>query len=415
VLVAEDVGPADVAEHEDGLVAIALAGGGATAHAAIVARSLGLPMVVGLGPRILEVAPGTEVVVDGDAGRVLTSPSAEEAGGTRARMARSARARSTEQERRELPAVTTDGRMLRVLGNAAGAAEVRVALAAGAEGIGLLRTELAFLDARAWPTEAQHHRTLAPVLAAAGGAPVTVRLLDFGGDKLPPFLHGRRERGIALQLSAPEALGAQLAALAGAVAGGAPVRVLVPLVEDPAQLRAVRAGLPAHAEVGAMVETPAAAARAQDLAACCAFLSIGTNDLTHAVLGSDRFAGGSAPAHHPRVLAAVARVAEAAAAAGIPLEVCGEAASDPVAMPLLVGLGVDELSVGAARVGTVREWVRRLSAAEAARLARRALRCRESGEVAALVRAALGGRLDEPGDAGRERVEGSVGAIALGP
>jgi phosphoenolpyruvate-protein kinase (PTS system EI component) len=413
--VAEDVGPADVAEHEAGLVAIALAGGGATAHAAIVARSLGLPMVVGLGPEVLEIAAGAEVIVDGDRGRVLGSPSPAEASRTRVEMASRAEARSADRERRELPAMTRDGRRLRVLGNAAGAVEVEVALAAGAEGIGLLRTELAFLDAGAWPSEDEHRRALAPVLAAAGGAPVTVRLLDFGGDKLPPFLRGRGERGIALQLSAPGALRAQLAAIADALAAGAQLRVLIPLVEDPAQVRAVRAELPAGAEVGAMVETPGAAARADELAACCAFLSIGTNDLSHAVLGSDRFAAGSAPAHHPRVLAAVARVARATAATEIPLEVCGEAASDPVTMPLLVGLGVDELSVGAARVGTVREWVRRLSAADAAGLAGRALSCHDAADVAALMGGASGVRLDEPGDAGLESVEGGVRTVAVGP
>jgi phosphoenolpyruvate-protein kinase (PTS system EI component) len=164
-----------------------------------------------------------------------------------------------------------------------------------------------------------------------------------------------------------------------------------------------------------MVETPTAAARAGELAAACDFLSIGTNDLTHATLGTDRFSSGDAPAHHPRVLEQVASVAAAARATGVPLEVCGEAASDPVAMPLLVGLGVDELSVGAARVGTVRRWVRALDAAEAEALAARALLCAGPDDVARLVRGALGGRLDEPGEAGGEAVDGAERVGALGP
>jgi phosphoenolpyruvate-protein kinase (PTS system EI component) len=407
VLVAPDLGPAEVAELEDGVVAIALAGGGATAHAAIVARGLGIPMVVDAGGALLDLADGDELVVDGGRGEVVAAPSAERVVAARAAMAAHAR----DAHDAGLPAVTRDGRVLRVLTNAAGAAEIRAGLAAGAEGVGLLRTELGFLDAIAWPDEAAHRATLDAAFAAAGpGVPVTVRLLDFGGDKVPPFLRDREERGIALQLTAPDALAAQLAALAGR----ADTRVLIPLVEAAAQVDAVRAGLPPGTAVGAMVETPEAARRADELAARCDFLSIGTNDLTHATLGTDRFSSGAAPAHHPRVLQQVARVAAAARAAGIPLEVCGEAASDPVAMPLLVGLGVDELSVGAARVGIVRRWVRGLGFAEARELAERALRCDRAEAAARLVRGALGGRLDEPGDAGGEAIEGAARVGAVG-
>jgi phosphoenolpyruvate-protein kinase (PTS system EI component) len=412
VLVADDLGPADVAEL-DGIVAIALARGGATAHAAIVARSLGLPLVVGLGDAVLAVAAGETLVVDGAAGAVTVAPA--EAAARRARRhmeAAAARRRAAERER-GLPAVTRDGRAVRVLGNAAGAPEVRAGLAAGADGVGLLRTELAFLEAPAWPTEAEHRRLLDAVAAELGPArTLTVRLLDFGGDKTPPFLRGVPERGIALLLAHPDALAAQLRAIAR-LSGAVDLRVLLPLVATPGEVDAVRAGLPAGTAVGAMIETPEAAADAEAIARRSAFLSIGTNDLAHATLGTERFAGGSAPAHHPRVLAEIARTARAARAAGVALEVCGEAASDPIALPLLVGLGVDELSVGAARVGTVRGWVRALHAGEAEALAAAALRCADAVAVAALVRGRLGGLLDERGDEGPEVLDrgGRVGAV----
>ncbi|HWI72403.1 MAG TPA: putative PEP-binding protein, partial [Baekduia sp.] len=151
------------------------------------------------------------------------------------------------------------------------------------------------------------------------------------------------------------------------------------------------------------------------LAGRCAFLSVGTNDLSHATLGTDRFHAGAAVAHHPRVLAEIRRAAEAARATGIPIEVCGEAASDPIAMPLLVGLGVDELSAGAARVGTVRAWVRALDAGQARELVTRALERTEAGEVADLVRAGLGGRLDEAGEELGEPVDGGRRVGAVGP
>jgi multiphosphoryl transfer protein len=348
---------------------------------------------------------------------VVVAPGPARIGAARAAMAARRERRLRAARERELPAVTRDGRRVRVLVNAAGAAEVRAGIAAGAEGVGLLRTEIAFLGAASWPSADEHQRALAPIVAVLGRRPtLTVRVLDFGGDKTPPFLRGVRERGIALLLAAPAALAAQLAAVT-ACAGEGRLRVLLPMVTTPAQVRAARAALGAAdgtAALGAMVETPEAAARAGELAAECDFLSIGTNDLAHATLGSDRFEGGRAPAHHPRVLACIAQVAAAARATGIPLEVCGEAASDPVSLPLLVGLGVDELSVGAARVGAVRGWVRALSFASAAAIAERALELADADEVATLVEAQVGEDLREPGDRAGEAVEGAGRVGALG-
>jgi len=383
VLVAQDVGPAEVAEHGDRLAGIALAAGGVTAHAAIVARSLGIPMTVLAGAELLGVSSGATIVVDGSDGTVVLDPC-----GSRAELASGAsrdRARERARDRADsrLPAVTADGHRVKVLVNAATTAEIAAGLDAGAEGAGLIRTELAFLDEPAWPSRERHLSMLRPLLAALGGRTATVRVLDFGGDKLPPFLRGDPRRGIEVLLAHPGALRAQLGAIVAAT-GGARVRVLLPLVRTARDVEVVRAILRTvggELDLGAMIELPEAALAAEEIAARCDFLSIGTNDLTHATLGTDRFAHGEAPAHHPLVLRHIARTARAAQAAGIPLEVCGEAASEPLTVPLLVGLGADELSAGAARVGAVRALVRSLDYAEAGELARRALEASDAAEV----------------------------------
>jgi phosphoenolpyruvate-protein kinase (PTS system EI component) len=388
VLVADDLGPADVAEQSDRLVAIALSGGAVTAHAAIVARSLGIPMTVQAGDELLHASDGMPVVVDGGEGHVILEPSSDRLALAAAASDARAHARAREKADSSLPAVTTDGRRVRVLVNVASSAEVRAGLAAGAEGAGLIRTELAFLDAPGWPSREQHARMLAPLLAGLAGRTATVRVLDFGGDKVPPFLRGEPRRGIELLLAYPGALRAQLAAIVQA-AGDADVRVLLPMVRTPGDVRVTRAILATvggQVSLGAMIELPEAAEAAAAIAAECDFLSIGTNDLTHATLGTDRFAHGEAPAHDPRVLRHIASTVRAANAAGIPLEVCGEAASDPLTVPLLVGLGADELSAGAARVGPVRAWVRALDHSETEQLARRALEGTDAAEVERLPR-----------------------------
>jgi multiphosphoryl transfer protein len=388
ILVAEDLGPADVAEHGDQLAGIALSGGGVTAHAAIVARSLGVPMTALAGPELLQIADGTRIVVDGGEGTVTLEPSAARAELAGAALEDRAHARARERAESSLPAVTADGHRVRVLMNAATPAEIRAGLAAGAEGAGLIRTELAFLDSSRWPSREQHIQMLAPLLAGLAGRTATVRVLDFGGDKLPPFLRAEPRRGMELLLAHAGAFRAQLAAITQ-LAGGAEVRMLLPMVRTPHDVsitRALLATVGGELPIGAMIELPEAALAAAEIAAKCEFLSIGTNDLTHATLGTDRFAHGEAPAHDPRVLAHIASTARAAKAAGIPLEVCGEAASDPLTVPLLVGLGADELSAGAARVGAVRRWVRALDHGETEQLADRALRARDALEVEALAR-----------------------------
>ena len=378
VLIATTMGPADVAELAMNAKGVALVGGGVTAHAAIVARSLGVPMVVGLGADVLDVIDGEEVVLDGDDGVLVRHPGAGRIAAARAEAERRQGARQHAIAHRLEPAQTKDGRRIRVLANAASVAEVIEALEQGAEGVGLLRTELLFLDAQAWPAFAEQASFLSLILAPLTGRIATVRLLDFGGDKTPPFLRGAAGRGIELQLQSPDALKTQLAAIVDA-GGNVKLRILIPMVTSSEQVHAVRetlatvlAGRPSP-QVGAMIETPEAAHRAAEIAKACDFLSLGTNDLTQLVLGLDREHSRSAPVANVRVLRLIDATIRAARDAGIVVDVCGEAASDAAAMPIMVGLGADELSVAAARVGEVRSWVRGLDYAACREISERRL------------------------------------------
>jgi phosphoenolpyruvate-protein kinase (PTS system EI component) len=298
---------------------------------------------------------------------------------------------------------------VRLLANAGTLAEVEAALAGGADGIGLLRTELAFLDATDWPDERSHRQALAPLLAPLAHRIATVRTLDFGGDKTPPFLIGTDaasplgRRGIRLALSSPQGVAPQLRALL-AVAGDAIVRILVPMLSEADEVDAVREL--AHAArdeivpgapdplVGAMIEIPAAALNASAIARRCDFLSVGTNDLVQYTFATDRQDPGAAAravAHHPAVLRLIARAVTAAHSAGIPVEVCGEAAGDPETLPLLVGLGVDELSVSPARLALTRRMIRALTVSRARAASADALSAITAEDVARIARSAFDG------------------------
>lgn len=408
IVLADDLGPADVAGWARLVAGIALSGSGVTAHAAIVARSLAIPLVTGVGEALLEVPDGEELAVDADRGLVVRRME----GGTRARLERrmsTAReeARRSRSERLD-PAVTIDGRAVRLLANAGTVAEVEAALEAGAEGIGLLRSELAFLDARGWPSEAEHAAALGPMLALLADRIATVRTLDFGGDKTPPFLLGTGAqsplgpRGIRAALAAEDGVEPQLRAMIR-VSADAVLRILIPMVTEAAEVQAVRA-LANRARdavapkapdplVGAMIEVPAAALNAHPIAACCDFLSIGTNDLVQYTLAADRQnpdVAERAVAYHPAVIRLIARVVAAARTAGIPVDVCGEAAGDAEILPLLVGLGVDEVSVSPARIAGTRRMIRSLSLQRARTLAADALVATTAAGVAAIACSAFG-------------------------
>jgi len=388
VLVAEDLGPADLLEHlGNGLVAAVAVRGGANSHAAIVARSVGLPLVVGVGAEVLDLPDHTLLLVDAEGGMVLADPPEVEVTRAEDAVTREGRRRAVFRSERGLPHATADGQAFRLLCNVASDTEVRAGRDSGAEGIGLLRTELPFVHAEHWPDEADHRRALRPILAEAAGWPVTVRLLDFANDKVPPFLRGG-PAGLAALLAAPDALAAQLRAILD-VGRAVALRVMVPMVTNAAELRTVRDAVgDAAIPVGAMVETAAAVDAIEELCGVADFFSVGTNDLTAELLGLDRTDPRARPelAGHPRVLARIARVMTA----GRPVSVCGDAGAHPTTLPLLLGAGVREFSVACARVDETRYRLRRLDAAMCARLFAKALTMRDAEETAALVRRRIG-------------------------
>lgn len=390
VLIAEELGPAEVIGLDGGMVVAGVAvRGGPNSHAAIVARTLGLPLVLGVDPSILETLAGTTVIVDGDAGTVLIAPAPDELATARAAMEAAATRRSALTKERGLASETTDGRRIHLLCNVATAAETAAGLEAGAEGVGLLRTELTFLEATAWPDEEAHRRVLEPILSLLDGKAAVVRVLDFGGDKVPPFLThelpigaGPHVRGLPALLAAKDALAAQLRA-AMDLGRGTKLGILVPMVTSLREVRLARDILEQAAhevgaevpELGVMVEVPSAAMLADRFAQDLDFLSIGTNDLTEHVLGVNRRDPAARPAlaAHPTVLTLINRVARAGREHGCAVRVCGEAASDPIVVPLLVGMGIEALSVSPARIDEVRSRIRRLSYEECSKVTAEAL------------------------------------------
>ena len=388
ILVQREVDPVDLIRlAEAGLAGAVSVSGGASSHAAIIARGLGVPMLAGADPEVLTVPAGRQAILDGAGGQLIVDPSPRElaaAGPAGPLRTGGAIGPGNGVPGRGAPAGpprTADGQEITLLCNVASATETRLGLAAGAAGVGLLRTEIPFHGAMAWPAEADHRAALDPVLGLLTGRPAVVRLLDFSGDKIPPFLAGGRS-GLAALLGNPRALGDQLRAV---LRSGRETRLslMVPMVSTVDEMAKVRSALAEAAaevgtglpELGMMVELAATASAAGAFARASGFFSIGTNDLTSQVLGLDRADPAMRPAlaADPRVLALIARVVQAAAATGVDVSVCGDAAADPAVLPLLIGLGVRKLSVGAARVRQVAEWITAADSTVCAALACQAL------------------------------------------
>ena len=411
IVVAGELGAAEVAQIDpERVTGIATAGGGPTSHASIIARALGIPAVAGLGPRVLRIAEGTPLLLDGDAGILVVEPDAE-AVIRHAQLAREDEllARRAREHAHE-PAVTRDGAVVEVAGNIGSVAEAARVRAEGGDGVGLMRSEFLFLGRRDAPGEDEQHAAYSQALGALEGRRLVVRTLDAGADKPLPYLALPAEenpflgvRGLRLCLQRPEILRVQLRAALRAATGG-PMGVMFPMVSEIAELRAARALLDearaslegegreaGTVEVGSMVEVPAAALLAGPLAAETDFLSIGTNDLVQYTMAAERGNGGVAhlsdPAH-PAVLRLIASVCEAAGPRGCRVAVCGEAAADPMVVPLLLGLGVDELSVAAPRIALVKQRVRELSRERCRALAQEALARQDAAAVRELVAAA---------------------------
>jgi phosphoenolpyruvate-protein kinase (PTS system EI component) len=398
VLVGAELGPADLLEHlGTGLAGAVGVRGGANSHAAIVARSVGVPLLIGVDDAVLELPDGTPLLVDADAGKVVADPGPSEVAALAEAESRAGERQRALSAQRRRPHVTADGERFELLCNVASGTEVRLGRDNGAEGIGLLRTELPFLAADRWPTLAEHRAALVPILSEASGWPVTVRLLDFANDKVPPFLAGTTA-GLTALLDNPAALADQVRAVLAA-GHGVRLRIMVPMVSAAAELREIRAVVETAARdtgvppppVGAMVETVAAVDAIGELCAAADFLSLGTNDLTAAVLELSRTDPRARPEStaDPRVLELIARVVLGARPTGTPVSVCGDAASHPVTLPLLLGSGVRAFSVSCARLDETRYRLRGLDASACAALLAEALSLGDAAEVASLVAAKI--------------------------
>jgi multiphosphoryl transfer protein len=400
VLVVDDLLPSELtALDRQRLVAICLGKGGATSHVAILAAGMEIPMLVGLGSAIREIADGVTLIVDADAGTLQTSPTAADIEQARTTMESRLMRRANDRAEAQSECRALDGTRIEVFANLGNVFDAAAAVANGAEGCGLLRTEFLFTDRETAPDESEQLAAYQDIATVLGPRPLILRLMDVGGDKPLRYLPLPVEenpalglRGIRTALAHPDLLRAQLrAALRVRPAGN--VRLLIPMVTDIAEIHAVRRvmgeleaelGIEAAIELGAMIETPAAALTASALIREVDFLSVGSNDLTQYTLAMDRGhpqLAGRTDALHPAVLKLIAAAAGAADAAGKMVAVCGGAAADRIAVPLLLGLGVRELSVVPAAVPAIKRQVRSLRISECRELALSCLDLASSAEV----------------------------------
>jgi phosphoenolpyruvate-protein phosphotransferase len=405
IVVAEEILPSQLLNLEaDKLAGLVMAAGGPTSHVAILAAARGLPALVAMGAAVLQISPGTALVLDADAGQLLVNPEAAAVAAARSRLqARAARAMQDAAQAQE-PAVTRDGAAVAVLCNLGGADEVAAAVQAGAEGCGLLRTEFLFLERRDPPDEEEQTAVYRAVLAGLAGRPLTIRTLDAGGDKPIPYLPLPPEanpalglRGLRTSLWRPDLFQVQLRAILRAAQHG-PCRILLPMVTEPADLQQARAAL-ARArrelgpgplpQLGIMVETPSCALMAEALAASVDFLSIGSNDLAQYTLAMDRLhpaLAGRLDGLHPAVLRLIRMTTTAAHGQQREAAVCGALASDPLAVPVLLGLGVRELSCVPAMIPRIKALVRGVTLSDCESLASAALTLDGAAQVRALAR-----------------------------
>ena len=407
VLVAADLTPAEAAALDPALVTgVVLADGSPSSHAAILARARGVPAVVNVGPAVLDVDEGTTLALNGSTGEVVVDPSPEVLEAFRALAKRQAATRTRDLAEADRPALTQDGTPIEVGANIGSPADAAAAFAAGADSSGLVRTEFLFLNRDKAPTLDEQHAIYDEIAAAMGGRRITLRTLDVGGDKPLPYLPTPVEdnpflglRGLRLSLQDPSLFVEQLTAIC-LTARSSPVSIMFPMVSRVDELTRALAllreaagpsGLPADLQVGIMVEVPAAALKLRTFLPHLDFVSIGTNDLTQYALAAERGNPGVASLYDaldPGVLQLIAATCTAAEGQAL-VSVCGESGSDPLAVPVLVGLGVRELSVAPAAVPQVKAQVRTLDLESCRSLATEALAAKDSAAVRQLVAEAL--------------------------
>jgi phosphoenolpyruvate-protein phosphotransferase len=392
ILLADELLPSQLMGVEAGQVAgFCTAKGGPTSHVAILAAAMGIPALVAAGPGVLDVTEGASLILDAEAGTLRVGPDAAQLAAAQTAIAARHERKAAAKAAAHQESRTADGTRIEVFGNVGSLNDALAAAANGAEGSGLLRTEFLFLERETPPDEDEQARQYQAIASALDGRPLIIRTLDVGGDKAAPYLPIPTEenpalglRGVRVSLWRPHLLKAQLRAILRVKPLGQ-CRIMVPMIASLDELRAVRAvleeakrelGVTERVELGVMIETPAAAVTADLLAAEADFLSVGTNDLTQYVLAMDRGnpeLAARIDALHPAVLRMIAQTCTGAARHHRWVGVCGGLASDLVAVPVLVGLGVTELSATAASVPEVKALVRTLNVPDCQALARQAL------------------------------------------
>ncbi|GAB4467442.1 MAG: phosphoenolpyruvate--protein phosphotransferase [Anaerolineae bacterium] len=393
IVVADDLTPSDTAQLDPALVlGICTALGGPTSHSAILSRALGIPSIVGMGPALDALEDGQVVGIDGEAGQLWPNPDEAVIARLQAQRKQWLQAQQQARASAQEKAATKDGHPIEVAANVGGVHDAGVALEYGAEGIGLLRTEFLFMNRDSAPTEDEQVSVYREIASAMDSRPVIIRTLDVGADKPLPYYELGEEanpflgwRGIRFCLDSPEILKTQLRAVLR-VSAEYPVRLMFPMIstleevrrakallaEVQAALRADHVPFDEQMQVGIMIEVPAAVMTAPRMAREVDFFSIGTNDLTQYVMAADRGnarVAGIANPLQPAVLAMIAQVAQAAHDAGIWAGMCGELAGNPLAAPLLVGLGLDELSMSAPSIPAVKEALRTVTLEDTRRTA----------------------------------------------
>ena len=410
IILARDLSPSDTVMLDKSLVlGFCTAEGGPTAHTAILARGLGLPAVVGIGSGILDIFDDATLILDGGSGTLVVEPDEETVVAYKARHTTVVQMLTQARERAHEPAITRDGHRVEVVANIGNVEGAHAAMEVGAEGVGLLRTEFLYLERASLPDEEEQYRAYRAIVNVFGDLPVILRTLDIGGDKDLPYLDLAQEanpflglRAIRLCLARPELFRPQLRAALRAGAGRN-LKVMFPMVATVAEVRVARSVLKEcraellaegqavaeEMEIGIMVEIPSAALMADHLAAEVDFFSIGTNDLSQYTMAADRVNAAVAPlasGFQPAVLRLVREVITAAHAQGKWVGLCGELAGEPLAAPILLGLGLDEFSMNPPAIPLFKQIIRALTLDEAQKVAQAALKLDNPDAVQALVR-----------------------------
>lgn len=404
IVIAEELTPSETAQFPKELSGMITAKGSKTAHAAIIARTLGIPAIVGLGEDIEQIHDGDRLVIDGESGEVFVHPSKKREKAAATQIADQQKRKRKALEEAAEDAHTKDGKRIQVFANIGNLEDIPYALEHHAEGVGLFRTEFLYLENHDWPTEEEQFKAYQEVLKAFDDRPVIIRTLDIGGDKELPYAQLPKEenpflghRAIRFCLDHPEIFKTQLRALLRASVHGN-LWIMLPMIESLSEIQAAKEllnqcqqeltqrNLPFRKKIpfGIMIEIPAAALIADQLAQEVDFMSIGTNDLTQYTLAADR--GNEKVAHlydaaHPAVLQLIQKTAQAAEKAGIQVGICGELAGDPELTKVLIGLGIHELSMNASSIPEIKQNIRRIRTNSARKLAQQVVKLENGQQV----------------------------------